>query len=194
MTLQPRISIYIARETLLAGIFYHGIMMVACNGKSQQDSCQATRILLVGIANYWNTTLAKRYFQSPDHVLELEQKIKEVHEIFTQKLVNQTVEKYLPFAKLNCLNDPYYLNVFQTPSALDRGIAAIRSTVEHNYSLYLQNRSDPMPFLLGNPENVEVGLLLYWDASFDLQGDRLSYTLQIATDPGLKIWSMKKDD
>lgn len=142
--------------------------------------------LLVGIANYWNTTLAKRYFQSPDHVLELEQKIKEVHEIFTQKLVNQTVEKYLPFAKLNCLNDPYYLNVFQTPSALDRGIAAIRSTVEHNYSLYLRNRSDPMPFFLGNPENVEVGLLLYWDASFDLQGDRLSYTLQIATDPGFE--------
>jgi len=147
---------------------------------------QSDEDLLVGVANYWNTTIAKRYFQNPEHVLDLDEKINEVRALFNQDLVNETLEKYIPFARQNCLTDPYYLYVFETSEDLDRGLSATRSAVAHHYNLYQQTKDDPMPFFQGDPEIIEEGIHFFWDPSYDLQADRLSYTLQIATDPDFK--------
>lgn len=56
--------------------------------------------------------------------------------------------------------------------------------VEENYESYLENLEKPWPFFVGIPEKTEDGRLrLSWDASYDLDGELITYTCILANDP-----------
>lgn len=137
---------------------------------------------LVGIPNYWGVVLHSRMFKKAHNLAELNAKIEQIYKIFSADAISHIIDKYLPVAEQYCLADLLiYLNV--DPATFYASIEKIRTIIKENRDEYYSTQEKPMPVFLGEVEKVEGGNLFNWTESYDLQGDRISYTLQIAKDP-----------
>lgn len=139
-------------------------------------------VQLIGVSNYWNAVLHSRVFTKPHNLVELNAKIEEVYKILNDKLLQQELNKYLPILKEFFLTD----EEFNEEVSLEQFYLEIRNIghiTSQNREKYYETLEKPMPIFLGNIEKVENGYLLLWDDSYDLQGDELSYTLQISHEP-----------
>lgn len=145
-------------------------------------------IALVGIQNYWNSTLHQRVFQVPHNVDELNKKIEEVYKILSKERIEQVVNKYMPIVEKYFLNDPSYVSQHTSMGLSESAIEIINSTTV-NRDLYYESLEKPMPVYLGEvykEESEDEGYTFEWTESYDLQGDRLTYTLDISNTPGFE--------
>ena len=62
----------------------------------------------------------------------------------------------------------------------------IYDILENNIDLYYSNLELPMPIFMSAAEREGKNYTFAWDTSYDFQGDRIYYTLYIATDPGFE--------
>src|SRR5690606_12550353 len=72
------------------------------------------------------------------------------------------------------------------PMKLDRFDEQYRSIAEEserNIQIYKDNLENPMPIYLSTPENDDGEYVFSWDRSYDLQGDDLTYSLEISEEP-----------
>lgn len=128
-------------------------------------------VQLVGIANYWNSVLHARVFQNPAHVRALTSKIEELYGILSPATMARVAQKYRPVV------EQYFVN------NQEHEIQSIINCTTVNRQRYYQTLEKPMPVYLGDPEPLgDGGYIFDWSESCDLQGDRISYTLQVATD------------
>ena len=146
---------------------------------------------LIGAANYWNTRLHQRVLSKPANLAQLCAKIDELHRLLNLENISKTVQRSMPVIEQNYLADPEFSNEI-TAEEFYGDIAVMLGCVERNYRLFYQDLDKPMPFFLGLPdlsteqaasgEDGKRTVTLYWGRSFDLQGDKLVYDLQISRD------------
>ena len=60
---------------------------------------------------------------------------------------------------------------------------AIPGEVQLNYESYLESLQKPMPFFIATPALEDGELALSWDASYDFDGEMISYRVTLARDP-----------
>ncbi|NLC83811.1 MAG: spore coat protein, partial [Ruminococcaceae bacterium] len=134
---------------------------------------------LIGVANYWSNILHSRVFQQEHNLNELNQKLDELYNILGKGAVDALVARYQPLIEQYYLNNPGFSQEF-TAAEFYENLDTIRAIVQHNYELYYASIEKPMPIFLGETEATTDGTSFFWSQSFDLQGDRISYTLQIS--------------
>ncbi|WFA10149.1 CotH kinase family protein [Tissierella sp. Yu-01] len=129
---------------------------------------------LVGIANYWNSVLHNRVFRDQENVKQLNEMIEEVYKTLTREKMYATASKYFDIVKKeSTLSNEELLEQLET----------ITNSPEINRKLYYETLEKPMPVYLGEAVEVDGSYYFYWENSFDLQGDRISYTFQISKTP-----------
>lgn len=136
---------------------------------------------LIGVANYWNTKLHSRVFSRPQNVEQLNKKIDEIYQLLKPEVISGAINRSVPLIEKYYLDDPDFCKEF-TAAEFQENIDCMRTITELNYQLYHAAIEKPMPIFLGIPEQQQKELTLFWTPSFDLQGDSLTYDLQIATD------------
>lgn len=136
-----------------------------------------------GIANYWGNVLQKRFFKNPDNVQQLIDKMEQLKSIIT---VQQTTEFIRTYEKIvsgyvRRLPDLHWLPkpVVEFESELEL-VKTLPEAAERKFKETLEN---PMPFYLNESEQEDGSMLFNWDASYDLQGDDISYRFQLARNP-----------
>ena len=136
----------------------------------------------VGVSNYWNSTLHSRVFQVPENLNQLNNKIEEVYLILSKEKITQ-VDKYMPIALGSILNEATDRD-YKYEKMLISSKEIINSTTD-NRKLYYDTLDKPMPiYLVGASKDEDTGLYLFeWTDSYDLQGDRIHYTLEISKTP-----------
>ena len=137
----------------------------------------------VGVSNYWNSTLHSRVFQVPENLNQLNNKIEEVYLILSKEKITQVVDKYMPIALGSILNEDTDRD-YKYEKMLISSKEIINSTTD-NRKLYYDTLDKPMPiYLVGASKDEDTGLYLFeWTDSYDLQGDRIHYTLEISKTP-----------
>ena len=137
----------------------------------------------VGVSNYWNSTLHSRVFQVPENLNQLNNKIEEVYLILSKEKITQVVDKYMPIALGSILNEATDRD-YKYEKMLISSKEIINSTTD-NRKLYYDTLDKPMPiYLVGASKDEDTGLYLFeWTDSYDLQGDRIHYTLEISKTP-----------
>lgn len=141
---------------------------------------QGQLVQFIGIANYWGNVLHRRVFSEVHHVEELSRKIDSAYKILTSGLMEEEIQKYQPIVEqfnLHRTDDDQF-----TDEKFYASLDNIRTAVAINYQLYYDTLEKPMPVFLGNIEPVAEGTEFFWTESYDLQGDRFSYQLQISRD------------
>ncbi|MBF0237462.1 MAG: CotH kinase family protein [SAR324 cluster bacterium] len=143
----------------------------------------------LGISNWWNSILHQRFLMVPENMGLLNKKIDEIK------------TKYLNPSKIQNLLEQYKIMVrpvvtvkpdlFLLPTKndndqigeYDQEFSKLAEQIEIHYQLYKNAEERPMPIFLGKPELLNGEWFFQWEASYDLQGDAITYDFQISTNP-----------
>lgn len=139
------------------------------------------------IANWWGVPLHRRFLQDPKHLAELRQAIEEIYSAYlTDEKVMAKLERYKPLVKpfITKAPDSVYLPVLSASplSEWEAELAHIVAAIKNNRSSFLATLESPMPFW--QSAELESGKIrLAWDEAIDLQGDPVTYTVQVSLTP-----------
>lgn len=136
-----------------------------------------------GIANYWGMVLFQRFFQKPENVQALNDKILELLKIITPQQTKAFIDAYRDVVRPFLMRDPDQKYLPGTLEQFDQMLERYITLPNEVAELYFDHIENPMPFYLGELEIIDQKLHLFWTHSFDLQGDPIHYRLQIALDP-----------
>lgn len=137
---------------------------------------------LAGVGNYWNSVLHKRVFREPNNLIELNEKIDEVYSMLSKENMEKVASKYKEIVEKEYASDPLYRQESKIDE-FEKQIEYISNTTVNNIKLYYEHLEKPMPIYLGEIEESNNGYLFFWDESFDLQGDRFTYTFEVSKTP-----------
>lgn len=135
-----------------------------------------------GVSNYWGNMLFQRCLKSPDYRKALDDAMNDLREILSEELVNGYVDAYsallkpLVFTGRDLIYEPI------TPEGYDVIASGIPAEMVNNYERYLASLEKPMPFYIGVPQIKGDGYTVQWDASYDLDGEDVVYTFELATE------------
>ena len=136
-----------------------------------------------GISNYWGNRLFQRALKSATFRQELDDAIQDLKGKLNPDYLSQEVAKYQETVKPYVTKEPDSTHLGLTPSQYDEVAAAIPKEIESNYQDYLDSLKKPMPFFIGIPEKDENGKLkVRWDAAYDLNGQKITYKVEVAKD------------
>lgn len=146
-----------------------------------------------GLSNYWGVVLFNRFFKDPENLRALNEKIelliKVINKERTQEFLSIYHDSVYKYIKSN--PDMQYL-----PSRIENFAAEYKRLPEQpekNRSIYYKNLEKPMPFFLGDPVFDSNKYMFYWDRSFDLQADSITYEFQLSTDPNFSKLLIKRE-
>ncbi|WP_042356153.1 CotH kinase family protein [Bacillus rubiinfantis] len=136
-----------------------------------------------GLSNYWGSVLHKRFFKDPRNVKDLSAKIEALAKIITPEKTKKLLDEYYPtvsqFIKRQPDTDHLGINVKDYKA----NYYSLTNESVINKKMYYRNLEKPMPFFLNDYENKKKQYVFEWEASYDIQGDDVTYTLQISKDP-----------
>jgi spore coat protein H len=143
-----------------------------------------------GVSNYWGVKLHRRFLQDPENVRQLMARIDELADgFFSRSRVATYLDAYEPVLRAELAKAPDAADVADdagrkgtTWEAQFRGIPEIFGRARDRVKAAVKR---PMPVYMDTPSKVSGGLAYRWDASFDLQGDAITYDLVVARDPQL---------
>ena len=136
----------------------------------------------------WPNKLHRRFLQSPGNLALLKSAIIEFK------------QKHLTPEKIAAKRDSYYDVIFPTISTsedwdliyifgsdpekvaeFNQIFASLSSSVERNYSRFLERENDPMPFYMFDPSIGVDSILFSWGESESLTSQAIIYDLELAT-------------
>lgn len=147
-----------------------------------------------GISNYWGSVLHQRFLKNPDNLEAIEEKISELLEIITPERTQELIDSYYPIVSSAVRQNPDLAGLSVRVETFDGLYQDLIYAPEEKSSLFYENMDNPMPVFLGDPEQMKDQMKFTWGTSYDLQGDELTYTLEISkTIDFTEIYYSKKD-
>ncbi len=135
------------------------------------------------IANYWGMVLFERLFKDPDNIYELSQKIEELSEIINEENTKKLLNSYFNTVINTLQSHPDNQYMRDTKAEYKQELFSIINKIEVNRQDYYVSLENPLPFFMGEPEQMDGEYHFVWEASYDFQGDDLTYHFALSTDP-----------
>jgi len=98
----------------------------------------------------------------------------------TKEKIEELVELYEPIALEYLLREPDNQKGFVDLEEVKESFDMLPTEVESNYQEYLESIQKPIPVFIGNPFLYGNYLQFTWSDSYDFQGDKITYTLEIS--------------
>jgi spore coat protein H len=139
-----------------------------------------------GISNYWGDVLFSRVMQIPKYRAMLNEKVEAVRKIVTPQKINSMAGVYEQVVKKYLFKMPDLMNSELNQKQYDAMAATFANELDLNYNLYKSSLRMPMPFYLDVPAIKNGQLYFKWDPAFDLNGEDVTYTFELARDYNMK--------
>ena len=135
-----------------------------------------------GISNYWGNVLFQRCLKSEEFRKALDDAMTDLKQLFTEELVSSYVDQYSQLLKPLLYTGRDLIYEPLTPTQYDAVVAGINAEIADNYVRYQESLKNPMPFYIGVPQIKGEGYTVEWDASYDFNGEDITYTFELAED------------
>ena len=151
-----------------------------------------------GLQRYWGVSLHRKFFQTPENVVALSEKIDSLYQAMMQDGIEEKAQNYREIYEKYVVAsqaDRTYLEEVkgEESSAILERISQMPATLSYNYATYYERLEAPMPFYLDTISKKADGIAMNWEDAVDLQNDVLSYEVSIFTNPddpaASSIWS-----
>jgi hypothetical protein len=145
----------------------------------------------IGISNWWGNDLHELFLQQEGNLAKLQQKITFLAESVFQIAKTEDLINNYPI-RPSILTDP---DLGLLPTLFDSNAEAeinteyqrIPSVIEKHLQIFNATLENPMPFWMGTPKKESANVWAFrWGHSFDLQGDDISYDLQLSLTPNFE--------
>jgi len=152
-----------------------------------------------GPHSLWSTAFGKRFLSQPGALDLLNQAVLEIKQNYLSadkiraytdsyyNLVYPLISRQPDFYNLD-INEPSEAEILVEYNRLYNDLANI---VEQNYNRFLNVQNSPMPFDMDPPRIEGRNIIFTWEAAVDLQGDGVTYDLEIADKPEFKESDIK---
>src|SRR5690606_32854117 len=101
-----------------------------------------------------------------------------------EQTIEEQLQQYSPVVKPFIYREPDIKYLPEKLEMYDSDLQLIMDTPEAAIARYLEDLQKPKPFFMDEiDDDGETTLTFSWQISFDLQGDDLFYTAQVAKDP-----------
>ncbi len=142
-----------------------------------------------GVSAYWSSLLHRRYLKQPGAITELRsavEHIKNTH-LSSAKIANK-LNAYLPIIQPLVSSSPDVDNLpvsgsIPTMDEFLNNHNNMFNAVQKNYQVFIDSIQYPMGFWIKTVNKTANKLTLEWSSSYDLQGDSITYDVQLATSP-----------
>lgn len=144
----------------------------------------------LGLANWWGSPLHRRFMQEPGNLALIKAAVKEVRDQYLLAAqVQSRIDSYkiLVETLITSAPDLQDLPTYSASPLTDAQQWAdeyqrLTTTVQTNYDRFISRLQNPMPYW--QAANIDAGqLVLEWDAATDLQGNPVTYSIKVGTDP-----------
>ena len=135
-----------------------------------------------GISNYWGNVFFQRCLRSEAYRKALDDAVNDIRNTLTPELVNSYVNTYAELLKPLIYQGRDLTYARLTKSQYDEVVAGINAEIADNYNRYKESLTNPMPFYIGIPQPSDEGYKVEWEASFDFNGEDITYTFELARD------------
>ena len=142
-----------------------------------------------GVSAYWSSLLHQRYLKQPGAIAELREAVDHIKNTYlTPTKIASKLNAYTPLVRplISVSPDlqdlPVTGNILTITEYLDN-YNNMYSAVQNNYSTFINSIQYPMGFWIKKAELTGNILTLDWSPSYDLQGDSITYDVQISTKP-----------
>ena len=133
-----------------------------------------------GISNYWGNVLFQRCLKSEEFRRELDAAVLDIKSTLSPSLVDSYVDQYQELIKPYVYSGADITYAPLTPEEYDIVADGINAEIADNYDRYLESLEKPMPFYIGNPQPKEDGYQVEWEASYDFNGEDVTYRFEIS--------------
>lgn len=134
-----------------------------------------------GISNYWGVVLHRRFFMNDENIKDLSREIEYLASIFTEENTRKLLDSYTPIITeyLGREPDSLYTDLDEVLIEIDQ----LPSVINDSKKRYYESLERPMPVFMGNPEKLGDYYIFRWTESYDLQGDYITYNIEISDSP-----------
>lgn len=144
-----------------------------------------------GPHNLWATAFGRRFLSQPGALDLLNQAVKEIKENYlTPQIIEDYTRSYygLVFPFISRYPDIEHLSTNQPTEAkilaeYNMVYGELVDAVQRNYDRFLKAQHSPMPFHINPPSLDGKHITFTWEAAVDLQGNQVTYDLEIADKP-----------
>ncbi len=153
----------------------------------------------LSVGTWWNVPLHRRFLEQPNGLALLTRAVTEIKNTYLNKAkIQARLDAYhdLVFPLATGQPDIDYLPTTKSSTAeikqeYNEVYASLVNKVQQNYDDFIQHQEDPMPFWMDPPTVHGTTVSFSWDDAVDLQGDSVTYDLDIATTPDFKSGTIK---
>ena len=137
-----------------------------------------------GLTQYVSLTLVNRMMKEEKYRQQLDDAIHDLLEhALKAEVIAERVELYSAVVKDDIFQNPYSkTSSGLTPEKYDELADMLASEIEMNYEYYLESLKRPWPFYVALPQDNGATFFYSWDSSYDIRGESVTYTFQVATD------------
>ena len=135
-----------------------------------------------GVSNYWGNVLFQRCLKSEDFRKVLDGAVEDLKNQLTEELINSYALTYAALLKPYVYSSRDLTYAPLTRWEYDTVARSINDEIADNYNRYKDSLKKPMPFYIGVPQRKDGGYTVEWDASYDFNGEDITYTFELARD------------
>ena len=137
-----------------------------------------------GVSNYWGMVLFNRALRLPDFRAALDAAVEDLLANYLgQERLEEMVRGYRAVVEPYVYAQPDMLSAPLSAEQYNEVAQAIPGEVQLNYEDYRASLEKPLPFYIGMPVLEDGALSMGWDASYDFDGEMISYRVTLASDP-----------
>ncbi len=135
-----------------------------------------------GVSNYWGNVLFCRCLKSAKFRQALDEAINDLRSYLSEERLSSMTKNYEKVVKPYLYSEPDITYAPLTPENYDIVEKALPSLVDDYYQKYLESLEKPMPFYIGTPQKVNLGVNYTWDVSYDFDQEDITYKIIVARD------------
>lgn len=133
-----------------------------------------------GVSNYWGNVFFRRCLQSEQFRQALDGAMEDLKDTLSPELVDSYVIQYRGLLKPHVYSGRDRLHAPLTRHEYDQAARRLNDEIADNYKRYLESWEKPMPFFMGTPVVKEDGIAVKWEASYDFDGEDVTYTFELS--------------
>ena len=148
-----------------------------------------------GVSNYWGMVLFNRALRLPDFRAALNAAVEDlVANYLGQEHLEEMVRGYRAVVEPYVYAQPDMLSAPLSAEQYNEVAQAISGEVQLNYEDYRASLEKSLPFYIATPVLEDGVLSMGWDASYDFDGEMISYRATLARDPDFAdVLTMEED-
>ena len=148
-----------------------------------------------GVSNYWGMVLFNRALRLPDFRAALDVAVEDLLANYLgQERLEEMVRGYRAVVEPYVYTQPDMLSAPLSAEQYNEVAQAISGEVQLNYEDYRASLEKSLPFYIATPVLEDGTLSMGWDASYDFDGEMISYRATLARDPDFAdVLTMEED-